>query len=272
MLLRCGRFRLDLGRPQIMAIVNLTDDSFSGDGLHGGTRSAVEQGLRMIEEGADLLDIGGESSRPGAQPVSLQKELDRVLPVVEALRDCGRPLSVDTVKPEVMSAALAAGADMINDIAALRTPGAIEAVAATEAAVCLMHMQGEPGTMQAAPAYENVVDEVSNFLAQRVDACVAAGIARDRIVVDPGFGFGKALEHNVALLRSLPSLAESGVPILIGVSRKSMIGAITGRPVEQRAIGSAMAAALAVQRGARIVRVHDVGATRDALAMLAAID
>ena len=255
-----------------MAIVNLTDDSFSGDGLRGGTQAAITQALRMIDAGADILDIGGESSRPGAASVSLQEELDRVVPVIEGLRDCGRPLSVDTTKPDVMAAALAAGADMINDIAALTAPGALAVAAAGEAAVCLMHMQGEPGTMQAAPAYSDVVVEVREFLNQRVAACTAAGIARDRIVIDPGFGFGKTLEHNLALLQALPGLADGGLPVLIGVSRKSMIGTITGRPLDQRDGGSAVAAVLAVQRGARIVRVHDVGATRDALAVLAAID
>ena len=255
-----------------MAIVNLTDDSFSGDGLRGGTPAAIAQALRMIDAGADILDIGGESSRPGATSVSLQEELDRLLPVIAGLRNCGRPLSVDTTKPDVMTAALAAGVDMINDIAALRAPGALAAVVEGDAAVCLMHMQGEPGTMQAAPAYRDVVAEVQEFLCQRVAACAAAGIARDRIVIDPGFGFGKTLEHNLALLRALPGLAECALPVLIGVSRKSMIGTITGRPLEQRDGGSAVAAVLAVQRRASIVRVHDVGATRDALAVLAAID
>ena len=272
MLLRCGRFRLDLGRPQVMAIVNLTDNSFSGDGLRGCTQDAVDRGLRMIEAGADLLDLGAESSRPGAEPVSLQQELDRLLPAIERLRDCGVPLSIDTVKPEVMRQALAAGADMINDIAALRAPGALAAVAESQAAVCLMHMQGEPGTMQAAPLYTDVVEEVVTFLDERVAACAAAGIARDRIVIDPGFGFGKTLEHNLTLLRALPFLAGTGLPVLVGVSRKSMLGTVTGRPLEQRTAASVVAAVLAVQRGARIVRVHDVAATCDALAVLAAIE
>lgn len=272
MLLRCGRFGLDLGRPRVMAIINLTDNSFSGDGLRGCTQDAVDQGLRMIEAGADLLDLGAESSRPGAEPVSLQQELDRLLPAIERLRDCGVPLSIDTVKPEVMRQVLAAGADMINDIAALRAPEALAAVAASQAAVCLMHMQGEPGTMQAAPLYTDVVEEVVTFLDERVAACAAAGIARDRIVIDPGFGFGKTLEHNLALLRALPSLAGTGLPVLVGVSRKSMLGTVTGRPVEQRTAASVVAAVLAVQRGARIVRVHDVAATCDALAVLAAIE
>jgi dihydropteroate synthase len=271
-LLRCGRFVLDLTRPRIMGIVNVTDDSFSGDGLRGRAEVAIAQGLRMVEEGADLLDIGGESSRPGAAPVPLEQELERVLPVLEGLHDCGVPLSIDTVKPEVMSAALAAGADMINDIAALSAPGAVAAVAANaEAAVCLMHMQNDPATMQANPNYHDVVAEVAAFLAQRVAACEAAGIGRDRIVVDPGFGFGKSLEHNLALLRHLGRIADPDLPVLAGLSRKSMLGQITGRLVADRALASAVAALLAVQRGAAIVRVHDVAATRDALRVLAAL-
>lgn len=227
-LLHCGRFTLDLAQPRIMGIVNLTDDSFSGDGLNGRAEAAIAQGLRMVEEGADILDIGGESSRPGATAVSLQRELDRVLPVIEGLRGCGLPLSIDTVKPEVMSAALAVGADMINDIAALRAPGALDAVAAGNAAVCLMHMQGQPGTMQAHPHYGDVVAEVAAFLLERVAACEAAGVATDRIIVDPGFGFGKTLEHNLALLRGLDRFVDTGLPVLVGMSRKSMLGQITG--------------------------------------------
>ena len=272
MLLACGRFQLDWSRPLVMGIVNLTDNSLSGDGLRGRAAEAIAQGLRMIEEGADILDLGAESARPGAEPVSVQQELDRLLPVLEGLRASGAPLSVDTVKPEVMGAAIAAGADMINDIAALQAPGALAAVAGSQAAVCLMHMQGQPQTMQQAPSYSDVVAEVSGFLDARVAACVAAGVVRERIVVDPGFGFGKSLEHNLELLRALPAFCRSGLPVLAGLSRKSMIGAITGRPVEQRAGASAMAAALAVQRGARLVRVHDVAATRDALAILAAVE
>lgn len=255
-----------------MGIVNLTDDSFSGDGLRGQAVSAIAQGLRMVEEGADLLDLGAESSRPGAEPVSEQQETDRLLPVIEGLRECGVPLSVDTVKPDIMTVALAAGADMINDIFALRAPGAIEAVATSNAATCLMHMHGEPRTMQSDPRYGDVVTEVASFLDARVAACVAAGIDRNRIVIDPGFGFGKTLAHNLDLLRHLERLATSGPPVLVGLSRKSMFGLVTGRPVGDRMPASIAAAVLAVQRGAAIVRVHDAAATRDALSVLKAIE
>ncbi|HEY6898103.1 MAG TPA: dihydropteroate synthase [Rhodocyclaceae bacterium] len=272
MTLHCGRYTLSLECPLIMGVVNLTDDSFSGDGLAGDAARAIEHGLRLKEEGADILDIGGESSRPGAQPVPVEMELARVVPVVAGLRDCGLPLSVDTLKPAVMAAALAAGADMINDIAALRMPGALEALAASKAAVCLMHMQGEPGNMQRDPHYADVVAEVAAFLAERVAACEAAGIVRERIVVDPGFGFGKTLDHNLALLRHLPELVPPGVPLLAGMSRKSMLGQITGRPVGERLAAGIAAHLLAIQRGARIIRVHDVAALRDALAVLNAVE
>lgn len=255
-----------------MGIVNLTDNSFSGDGLHGQANAAIAQGRRMVEEGAELLDLGAESSRPGAEPVSLQQELDRLLPVVTGLRDCGVPLSIDTVKPEVMRAAIDAGADLINDIAALQAPGALAAVAAGKAAVCLMHMRGEPRTMQADPHYDDVVGEVLAFLMDRVAACEAAGISRQRIVIDPGFGFGKTLGHNLHLLRHLDRFVATGLPVLAGISRKSMLGQMTGKPVGERVHAGVAAALLAVQRGARIVRVHDVAATRDALAVWLAIE
>lgn len=255
-----------------MGIVNLTDDSFAGDGLHGSVASSVTQGLRMIEAGAEILDLGAESSRPGAEPVALQQELDRLLPVVEGLRDCGVPLSIDTVKPEVMRAAIAAGADLINDIAALQAPGALAAVATGKAAVCLMHMRGEPRTMQADPHYDDVVGEVLAFLMERVAACESAGISRQRIVIDPGFGFGKTLGHNLDLLRHLGRFAATGLPVLVGLSRKSMLGQTTGKPVGERVHAGVAAALLAVQRGATIVRVHDVAATRDALAVWQAIE
>jgi dihydropteroate synthase len=215
--LHCGRFDLSLERPLIMGIVNLTDDSFSGDGLHGDAERAIQQGLHLVEEGAQILDLGAESSRPGATHIPAQQELQRLLPVLAGLRDCGVPLSVDTLKPEVMRAALAAGADMINDINALRTPGALEAVAASQAAVCLMHMQGTPQTMQQAPHYADVVAEVAAFLAERAAVAEAAGIQRNRMVIDPGFGFGKNLEHNLALLRRLGELKQADLPLLVGL-------------------------------------------------------
>ncbi|MBI3524697.1 MAG: dihydropteroate synthase [Betaproteobacteria bacterium] len=270
--LHCGRFVLSLDQPLIMGIVNLTDDSFSGDGLRGDAARAIQQGLRLVEEGAHILDLGGESSRPGAPPVSAQQELDRLLPVIESLRDCGVPLSVDTQKVEVMHAVLAAGADMINDIAALRAEGALEAVAESTAAVCLMHMQGAPQTMQQAPQYTDVVVEVADFLAGRVAAAEAAGIAIKRMVVDPGFGFGKTLEHNLALLRRLPDLHAPELPLLVGLSRKSMLGLLTGRAVGERLSAGIAAALLAVQRGAAIVRTHDVAPLRDAIAVWNAVE
>ena len=268
----CGRFVLNADRPLIMGIVNLSDDSFSGDGLHGDAVAAAEQAGRLIAEGAHILDIGAESSRPGAQPVPATLETARLLPVLEALRACGVPLSVDTVKPEVMRAVLAAGADMINDINALRAPGAIDIVAASKAAVCLMHMQGEPATMQQAPRYDDVIDEVANFLAERVASAEAAGIPLNRIAVDPGFGFGKSLEHNIELLRRLGELAVPGLPLMVGISRKSMLGLITGRPAQERVSAGIAAHMLAVLRGARILRVHDVAATRDAIEVLQAVE
>ena len=255
-----------------MGIVNVTDDSFSGDGLRGDSARAIEQGLRLVEQGAHLLDLGGESSRPGAQPVSAQQELDRLLPVVEGLQDCGVPLSVDTLKPEVMSAVLAAGADMINDIAALRSEGAMDAVAGSRAAVCMMHMQGSPRTMQQAPQYTDVVAEVAGFLAARVAAAEAAGIVIERLVVDPGFGFGKTLEHNLTLLRRLPELHAENVPLMVGLSRESMLGQLTGRSASERVHAGTTAALLALQRGAAIVRTHDVAPLRDAIAVWNAVE
>lgn len=271
MILRCGSFSLPLTRPLIMGIVNLTPDSFSGDGLASSSRKAIEQAWRQIEDGADLLDVGAESSRPGALPTPLDEELRRLLPVLEGLAGCPVPLSVDTYKPEVMCSALANGASMINDIFALRMPGALEAVADSPCAVCLMHMLGEPLHMQKGPQYRDVVGEVRAFLTARVAAARSAGIAGERLVVDPGFGFGKTLEHNLELLRHLSEVSPNGLPLLAGISRKSMLGAITSRPVEHRLAASVAAALLAVQGGARIVRVHDVAATRDALAVLTAV-
>lgn len=270
--LHCGRYRLALDRPLIMGIVNLTDDSFSGDGLGGNAQRAIAHGIRLVAEGADILDLGAESSRPGASGVLAREELERLLPVIEGLRDCGVPLSVDTAKPEVMREVLAVGADMINDIAALAAPGALEAVAPSGAGVCLMHMQGEPRSMQQAPSYVDVVGEVVGFLRRRLQAAVEAGIAPERIVVDPGFGFGKTAEHNLALLKHLVDLQAIGRPVLVGFSRKSMLGKLTGRATGERMPASVAAALLAVQRGAMLIRVHDVGATRDAITVWNAVE
>ncbi len=269
MKLQCGRFELELERPLLMGVVNVTSDSFSDGGRFLDPRAAIAHGRRLREQGADVLDIGGESSRPGAQPVSEDDELKRILPVVGALRDL--PVSVDTRRPAVMRAALAAGACMINDIEALGAPGALEAVAASDCAVCLMHKRGDPATMQRDPQYADVVAEVRDFLAARLAACEAAGIARERLAVDPGIGFGKTLAHNLALLRRLAELARLGVPVVVGWSRKSSLGAITGRPVEERLAASLAAALLAAQAGATILRVHDVRETRDALAVWQAL-
>ena len=266
--LDCAGRALKLDRPRIAGILNLTSDSFSGDGLRGDIEAAVAQGVAMVEQGADLLDVGAESTRPGAGEVSAEDEIARVVAVIAALaKRVEVPISIDTSKPEVMRAAVTAGAGFINDVYALRRDGALDAAADLKVPVCLMHMQGEPRTMQDAPHYDDVVGEVKNFLAGRIFACEMAGIDKKRIVVDPGFGFGKTLEHNLALLRGLDQLASLGVPLLAGLSRKGMIGALTGRDTEHRAVGSAAAALIAVQKGAMIVRVHDVAATRDALAV-----
>ena len=253
-----------------MGIVNLTPDSFSGDGV--AAEQALVHAHAQIAAGADLLDLGAESTRPGAEPTPLDEELRRLLPVLEGLADCGVPVSIDTYKPEVMRAAIAAGAAMINDICALSRPGALAAVADSDCAVCLMHMQGEPLSMQRQPCYSDVVGEVRAFLAERVRLTAAAGISPSRIVLDPGFCFGKTLDDNLALLRHLPAMAIDGLPVLAGLSRKSMLGAITGQPVGERLPASVAAALLAAQRGARILRVHDVAATRDALAVWRALE
>lgn len=270
--IRCGDYRLDLVRPLVMGIVNLTPDSFSGDGLANDTDAAIAHARRQFEAGADLLDIGAESSRPGALPTPEDEELRRLLPVLREIATWGVPVSVDTYKPAVMRAALEAGASMINDITGMASPAALAAVAGSQCAVCVMHMQGEPGTMQQAPAYTDVVGEVSAWLAAAVERCGAAGIARERIVVDPGFGFGKTLDHNLALFRALTAEVWGSLPLLVGVSRKSMLGQITGRPVAARQAASIAAALVAAQKGAAIIRVHDVAETRDALAVLAAIE
>jgi dihydropteroate synthase len=255
-----------------MGVVNVTPDSFSDGGRFLESEAAIAHARKLMEEGADLLDIGAESSRPGAESVSAEQELSRLMPVLDGLRACPIPISVDTTKPEVMRAVIGAGASMINDIGALRSPGALETVATTDAAVCLMHMQGEPRTMQREPRYGDVVAEVRAFLAGRVAAAEARGIARERIAIDPGFGFGKTVEHNFELLRDLHRFAEMGLPVMAGWSRKSTLGAITGRGAGDRLAASITAALLAVQHGATIVRVHDVAATRDAFAVLAAMD
>src|SRR5690606_32074783 len=270
--LQCGRFRLSLERPLVMGIVNVTPDSFSDGNAHFQADQAIAHARLLVEEGADLLDIGGESTRPGAQAVPADEELRRILPVIESLRDCGVPLSVDTCKPSVMQAALAAGADMINDIGGFSAPGAIEAVADADCALCLMHMRGEPRTMQDAPSYDDVVAEIHDYLHQGARRLRQAGIAADRIVLDPGFGFGKTVEHNYTLLRLLPQAVGQEYPSLLGVSRKSMIGAVTGRPPSRRLGGSVAAALAGAVRGAHILRVHDVADTVDALRVWSAVE
>jgi dihydropteroate synthase len=255
-----------------MGIINVTPDSFSDGGLYASTESALRHAACLIEEGADLLDIGGESTRPGGFPVSVQEELHRIIPVVKALSSMNTPVSVDTSKPEVMRAAMEAGAVMINDVNALRAPSALEVIAEGGAAVCLMHMQGDPLSMQANPQYNDVVAEVKDFLRQRLNAAEAAGIPREKLVIDPGFGFGKTLDHNIELLRHLDQFMDMGVPVLVGLSRKSMLGKITGNEVGDRIHASVAAALLARAKGARILRVHDVKATRDALAVYDAVN
>lgn len=267
MQLRCGRFSLSLERPLIMGVVNVTPDSFSDGGRYLAPERAIAHARQLVTEGAELLDIGAESTRPGAGSVTAEEEWARLAPVLEGVVSLGVPISVDTSKPEVMRRAVAAGAAMINDVMALRTQGALEAAAASDAAVCLMHMQGEPRTMQQDPHYGDVVREVVDFLRERVEACEKAGIGRERIVLDPGFGFGKTLEHNLTLLRRLDRVAGLGLPVLAGLSRKSTLGKITGRGENERVFASVAAALLAVQKGAKIVRVHDVAATKDALAV-----
>lgn len=268
----CGKFQLDLSRPRVMGIVNVTPDSFSDGGKFSSTDLAVEHGLQLIAEGADVLDIGGESTRPGAAPVSLGDELNRVIPVIEALSAVTTvPLSIDTYKPEVMRAAIQAGADIVNDIRALQEDGALDVVANSNAGVCLMHMQGNPQTMQMNPAYTDVVAEVKQFLEGRLDAVLACGIAKERILLDPGFGFGKTTEHNIALIQHLDSLAEIGMPLLVGLSRKSVLGRIAGGDEQQRLSASIAASVISAMKGAKILRVHDVKATLDALKIVTAV-
>lgn len=255
-----------------MGIVNVTPDSFSDGGHFFSIGKAIDHAWALIKEGADILDIGGESSRPGAESVSVSEEIARTIPVIEAIHGAGVPVSIDTTKSEVMRAAVNAGASMINDINALRGEGAIQLMADTDVAVCIMHMQGSPGSMQQAPTYENVVEEVRDYLAERIEVVLAAGVSRERLVIDPGFGFGKTVQHNLALLAGLQSFSRLGCPVLAGLSRKSTLGIITGRPVNERIHASVAAALIAIQRGASLVRVHDVAATRDAIAILQAVE
>jgi len=256
-----------LDRPLLMGVVNVTPDSFSDGGRFFDPKAAISHALRLIEDGADIVDIGGESSRPGALPVSPREEMDRILPVLRGLRDVKKPISVDTRRPEVMQEAIEAGASMINDIEALQAPGALQAVAASGCAVCLMHKKGEPATMQQAPHYDDVVAEVMLFLKDRIEKAEKSGIARDRIVIDPGFGFGKTLEHNLTLLKHFSSFASLKVPVLAGWSRKSSLGKITGRPAADRLPASLAMALLSLQAGATILRVHDVRETKDVIAV-----
>ena len=269
--LQCGAFALRLDRPRVMGILNVTADSFSDGGRFLAEARAIEHGLALASGGADLVDVGGESTRPGAEPVPLEVELSRVLPVVRALVREGVAVSVDTMKPEVMRQAIDAGCAMVNDVNGFRADGAIAAVAASRVGLCAMHMRGTPATMQSDPHYDDVVGEVGAFLLERARALEAAGVARARIAVDPGFGFGKAFAHNATLLAGLGRLAALGYPVVAGLSRKRMIGEITGRPVEDRVAGSIAAALLAVQNGAQIVRVHDVRETVDALKVWSAL-
>ncbi len=271
-ILRCSAFILNLSRPLIMGAINVTPDSFSDGGKFISANAAIDHAHQLIEEGADILDVGGESTRPGAEPVGVDEELRRVLPIVEALRDKNIPISIDTMKPEVMKTAIEAGASMVNDVNALRADGALEICASSTVGVCLMHMQGAPRTMQLEPTYVDVTAEVKRFLVDRAKACEQAGISTDRIVIDPGFGFGKNREHNLTLLRRLQEFRETGYALLAGLSRKSVLGKITGQEVVSRVPASVAAALIAVQNGAQIVRVHDVRATKDALAILQAVN
>jgi dihydropteroate synthase len=270
---QCGRFEFALDRPVLMGVINVTPDSFSDGGQHVAAEAAIKHARQLIKQGARVIDIGGESSRPGAEPVLAKRELDRIMPVLESLRHADVALSVDTNKPEVMKAALDAGADIINDITGFINPEAQALVAEHgRCGVCVMHMQGEPRSMQQSPVYDDVSTEVFGWLEQQAQHLVGLGVAASRLSLDPGFGFGKTIEHNYQLLRELDRLVALGYPVLIGVSRKSMIGAVTGRPVDQRLAGSLAGAIAGVYRGARIVRVHDVGATKEALDVWQAVE
>lgn len=269
----CGRFEFPLDRPILMGVVNVTPDSFSDGGQHAAAEAAIKHARQLIKQGARIIDIGGESSRPGAEPVPAKRELDRIMPVLESLRHAGIALSVDTCKADVMKATLDAGADIINDVTGFEGPEAQAIVVKHErCGVCVMHMQGEPRSMQQAPVYQDVVSEVFGWLEQQAKRLVGMGISASRLSLDPGFGFGKTIDHNYQLLRHLDRLAALGFPVLVGLSRKSMIGAVTGRPVDQRLAGSLAGALAGVYRGARIVRVHDVGATKEALDVWQAVE
>ncbi len=274
--LHCGRYRLavigDARRPLVMGILNVTPDSFSDGGKFASLDLALSHAEQMIADGVDIIDIGGESTRPGAPPVSEDEELHRVMPIVFALRDCGKPLSVDTRRPKVMREVLAAGADMINDIEGFRDPASLAAVSDSDCAICIMHMQGQPQSMQQSPHYDDVVAEVGEWLRDRSARAIAAGVAAERICIDPGYGFGKTAQHNLTLLARQQELQQAtGFPLLAGLSRKSTIGLITGKPVEHRMAGSVAAALMAIDHGASIVRVHDVAETVDALKIWAAV-
>ncbi len=270
--LNCAGQLLDLSRPRVMGVLNITPDSFSDGGQWLAPEPALQQALRMVEEGAAIIDVGGESTRPGAAPVGVREELQRVIPVIEALREhCAVPVSIDTRKPEVMQAAVQAGAGMINDVTALQAPGALELAATLGVPVCLMHMQGTPQNMQEQPIYRDVVSEVGRFLQQRARACLDAGLAREQILLDPGFGFGKTTLHNLLLLQQLDTLVQQGYPVLVGLSRKSLIGNVMQLPVDKRLYPGIALAVLAVWQGAALVRTHDVQATREAIEMCHAV-
>jgi dihydropteroate synthase len=272
MLWRCRHRTIDLTRPVVMGILNVTPDSFSDGGRYAGTEAALARARQIVAEGAAIIDVGGQSTRPGSLAVEESVEIARVLPVIEGIAaSCDVAISIDSSKPAVMAAAIAAGACIINDVYALRAPGARAVAARTEAGVCLMHMQGEPRTMQESPHYNDVVAEVGDFLLRERQACVDAGVANESIAFDPGFGFGKSLEHNLTLLRELPRLAALNAPLLIGVSRKSVIGKVLGKEVDDRLHGGLGLAALSVAGGARIIRTHDVAPTHDAIRMVSAV-
>jgi dihydropteroate synthase len=272
LILDCAGKPLDLSIPRVMGVLNVTPDSFSDGGDYLAPEKAVQRALHMVEAGAAIIDVGGESTRPGAAPVGTEEELQRVIPVIEALaRELAVPVSIDTRKPDVMQAAVAAGAGLINDVNALQAPGALDTAAALGVPVCLMHMQGDPESMQDRPAYRDVVSEVGRFLAARARACRAAGMARERILLDPGFGFGKTDEHNLLLLQQLDTLVAAGYPLLVGLSRKSLIGNVLGLPVDKRVYPGVALATLAVWQGALLVRSHDVRATREAIEMCHAV-